>query len=153
MGANSVEEGTMNLGPLGLAEVSVVDADEAAAIEGAALQAGQDVRSVDLPEALSSGQLLDQLGSALLFPDYFGRNWDAVDECLQDINWIQGRATVILVFHADRLLSTDCLTAINFVRTLARASTTWRERHISLRVVLVGSKRLFNTTDAILRPL
>jgi RNAse (barnase) inhibitor barstar len=33
---------------------------------------------------LGEGDLFDALASALALPDYFGRNWDALDECLRD---------------------------------------------------------------------
>jgi RNAse (barnase) inhibitor barstar len=33
---------------------------------------------------LGEGELFDALASALALPDYFGRNWDALDECLRD---------------------------------------------------------------------
>lgn len=39
--------------------------------------------SVDGVE-LGEGELFDALASALELPDYFGRNWDALDECLRD---------------------------------------------------------------------
>lgn len=29
---------------------------------------------------------MDVVSAALSFPDYFGRNWDALDECLGDVD-------------------------------------------------------------------
>lgn len=36
---------------------------------------------VELPE----GDLFDAIADALALPGYFGRNWDALDECLRDL--------------------------------------------------------------------
>jgi RNAse (barnase) inhibitor barstar len=33
----------------------------------------------------SKETFLDAVSAALTFPDYFGHNWDALDECLRDI--------------------------------------------------------------------
>jgi RNAse (barnase) inhibitor barstar len=55
---------------------------------------------VGLPSSLGTkAELLEALRLALALPDYFGRNWDALDEVLRDLNWIRER-DVILV-HAD----------------------------------------------------
>src|SRR2546423_736593 len=32
--------------------------------------------------------LLDEIASALAFPEWFGRNWDALDDCLGDLSWL-----------------------------------------------------------------
>jgi len=43
--------------------------------------------------------LFRALVPALALPDYFGANWDALEECLGDLSWIE-RRTVALV-HED----------------------------------------------------
>jgi RNAse (barnase) inhibitor barstar len=34
---------------------------------------------------LAEGELFAALADALALPDYFGHNWDALDECLRDL--------------------------------------------------------------------
>lgn len=36
----------------------------------------------------SKTALLDEIASALAFPDWFGRNWDALSDCLGDLSWL-----------------------------------------------------------------
>lgn len=47
----------------------------------------------------SVDELYDVLSEALHLPDYFGRNWNALDEVLGDLSWLAPRRIVIV--HAD----------------------------------------------------
>jgi hypothetical protein len=42
-------------------------------------------------------QLLNQIAEKCSFPDYFGHNWDALDECLKDFHWIA--VDEIILYH------------------------------------------------------
>jgi RNAse (barnase) inhibitor barstar len=53
-----------------------------------------------IPAGLSSqDQLFTALSQALEFPDYFGKNWNALLDCLTDLSWIKHRRVVIK--HSD----------------------------------------------------
>src|SRR5262245_26914082 len=41
--------------------------------------------------------LLRALAHALKFPGYFGDNWDALEECLCDLSWLDAPAGVVLL--------------------------------------------------------
>jgi hypothetical protein len=40
--------------------------------------------------------LMDALARALELPDWFGRNWDALDEVLGDLSWITEREVALV---------------------------------------------------------
>jgi len=42
-------------------------------------------------------QLLKDLAVALGFPDWFGHNWDALEDCLTDLSWRDASAHVLLI--------------------------------------------------------
>lgn len=46
--------------------------------------------------------LLAEVGRVLDFPDYYGGNWDALEECLSDLSWHAGPLR-LLITHADAL--------------------------------------------------
>ncbi len=41
--------------------------------------------------------LLNNMASALGFPDWFGHNWDALEDCLTDLSWRDAPGYVLLV--------------------------------------------------------
>lgn len=49
-------------------------------------------------------ELMAALADVLKFPDYFGANWDAVDECLRELeSWLGPGGHVLLVSSGDSL--------------------------------------------------
>lgn len=64
------------------------------------------VKVVDGRRCRSKQELLSEFAASLGFPDYFGRNWDAFHECINDLDVPAGqvRGYVILVIHAEELL-------------------------------------------------
>ena len=41
-------------------------------------------------------QLLKNIAQALEFPDWFGHNWDALEDCLSDLSWREAAGTILL---------------------------------------------------------
>ncbi len=42
-------------------------------------------------------ELFQAVAGAFRFPDYFGNNWDALDECLRDLDWLSGENGYVLI--------------------------------------------------------
>lgn len=66
-------------------------------------------------------ELLAALGRALDLPDYYGGNWDALEECLNDLSWREGPLWLVLR-HADAL-SADLLDTL--IDIFAEAAAEW----------------------------
>jgi hypothetical protein len=57
----------------------------------------------DCAPAVDKRGLLRAIARALRFPAYFGYNWDALEDCLTDLDWLDARGTVLILSRADRL--------------------------------------------------
>jgi hypothetical protein len=68
-----------------------------AEIEDAVRGTRLDLAIVDLRDAQDKETLLEHLARALGFPDWFGGNWDALEDCLCDLSWRPGEGHVLVV--------------------------------------------------------
>jgi RNAse (barnase) inhibitor barstar len=48
--------------------------------------------------------LLHEFAAALQFPHYFGDNWDALEECLNDLEWLHTGDLILCISNADKVL-------------------------------------------------
>ncbi|GGM34372.1 hypothetical protein GCM10012275_02150 [Longimycelium tulufanense] len=69
--------------------------------------------------------VLEQFNTALRFPVYFGWNWDALSDCLEDLNWCPAERYLLVVESAERVLTDEPDAKEVFYRILARAAYFW----------------------------
>lgn len=69
-------------------------------LAAAATGAGLVLRRVDLGLARTKADLLGALATGLDLPAHFGRNWDALADCLMDRDWMPEQGLVVLVEHS-----------------------------------------------------
>ena len=69
--------------------------------------AGFALRMVRGKKCATPAGLFAEFARALEFPDYFGHNWDALEECLADLEWLPAKGYVILVTDAQEVISDD----------------------------------------------
>jgi len=85
-------------------------------------------------------QLLKHVAMTLDFPADFGHNWDALEECLTDLEWVDGEGYVIYYDHIDTLLSEHPDQFETLVEILRDAVASWKEDGTAMIVLLSGSK-------------
>lgn len=70
----------------------------------------------------------DELAEALQLPDHFGRNWDAVRDCLTDLEQLPGPGYLLLVRDADQVLAEEPAERLGvLLRVLDRSAAEWAE--------------------------
>lgn len=73
------------------------------ALRTAAVDAGQVVVRLDLAGCADKASLLAAASAAFRFPDWFGRNWDALSDSLGDLSWLDAPGYLVLVENPQRL--------------------------------------------------
>ena len=63
------------------------------------------VKTLDGRACRTKERLLKEIAVTLAFPDYFGENWDALEECLCDLSWVSGTGHLLLIEEAEALLA------------------------------------------------
>jgi hypothetical protein len=69
--------------------------------------------------------LLTECARALDFPDYFGHNWDALEECLADLEWSPAKGYILLITDAAHVLPDDEEEYVTFLEILRDAGEAW----------------------------
>ena len=69
----------------------------------------------------------NELTEKLKLPDYFGRNLNALDECLTDLEWLglDGRALVVIVRDAEAMMHSDRELYDIFIGVMRDAGKEW----------------------------
>ncbi|MGH7626152.1 MAG: barstar family protein [Gemmatimonadaceae bacterium] len=71
--------------------------------------------------------LCDEMGAALQFPYYFGGNFNAIEDCLTDLDWLPGNSYVLVVTDAPSVLArADPDDVEAFLALLARVHEYWQ---------------------------
>jgi hypothetical protein len=96
-----------------------------AEIEDAVRGTRLDLAQVGLAGVDDKEGLLGRLAQALGFPEWFGGNWDALEDCLCDLSWRRGDGHVIVLRGADALGAEDMGVLVD---VLSSCAAYWVER-------------------------
>ena len=86
--------------------------------------------------------LLDRIALAISFPEWFGRNWDALEDCLTDLSWCPAQGHV---FVFDSVTPDDAVGVL--IDVLASSAEFWAARHRSFFGVFVDPDRSLALAD------
>jgi RNAse (barnase) inhibitor barstar len=108
-------------------------------VQSAAKKAGYDFVHVDGKNIERKEQLMTNLATALRLPKTFGKNWDALEECLIDLDG-EGDGYVLFYDHIDGLLNAHPDQFETLVEILRDAVASWKEDGTPMVVLLSGAK-------------
>ena len=112
------------------AKSGVYRATDAAVPRTAASEAGLALFEVPLAGTQDKAALLRQFAASLGFPDWFGGNWDALEDCLTDLSWHAAAGYVLLIHGAAALAARHPDEHGVLLDVLGACAQYWRERGV-----------------------
>jgi RNAse (barnase) inhibitor barstar len=109
-------------------------------IQAAAKRAGFAFFHIEGKNITRKEQLLNHTATAMHFPKSFGHNWDALEECLTDLEWVDAEGYVIYYDHIDPLLEKHPDQFETLIEILRDAVASWKEDGAAMVVLLSGTK-------------
>jgi RNAse (barnase) inhibitor barstar len=108
---------------------------------------GYVVRIVQGKKCSTPTGIFEEFARALEFPNYFGHNWDALEECLADLGWLPAKGYVILITEAQSVIPGDDEEYETLLQILNDAGEAWSkgqtadERRAPFHVFFVVSEQ------------
>lgn len=111
---------------------------------------GWRVYHLDGREMDGKAEFLSRSAAALGFPSYFGHNWDAFEECLNDMLWEPDRPALLLFDRAGHFAGAAPEQFATALDILAAAVTNRQSGRALLVVLLRGAGRAAAHLSAVL---
>ena len=96
------------------------------------------VLEADCRGARNKRRLMESLAAALALPAYFGGNWDALADCLTDLEWLPAEGYVLMLRGLEGLARQSPRDYAMLVDVLSDASGYWRDAGVPFYVLLAG---------------
>ena len=119
-----------------------VDARDTGAMAEAGAALDFEVARIDLAGCADKADALSRFAVALRFPEWFGGNWDALEDCLGDLSWRDSARTVLAMKNFQRNDELGILIDI-----LASTAQFWAEQGGSFVAIFVDPKRELDLPD------
>jgi RNAse (barnase) inhibitor barstar len=107
-------------------------------LTAAAQAVGYPLFRIDATAARTKSKLLGLISRALSFPAWAGRNWDALEDCVTDLGWIDAPGVVIEFDALDAYAKADPEGFVILMDIFKAAAEYWRTQHKPFWVIFTG---------------
>jgi RNAse (barnase) inhibitor barstar len=96
---------------------------------------------IDFAAIKNKEQLLNEIAKQLMLPDYFGHNWDALNDCLTDFSWLPAPGYMIVFDHCEQFIKSNEEDFDTLIEICEEAVDFWKEENKPFWTVLSGLKQ------------
>ncbi|MBL3582063.1 barstar family protein [Oleidesulfovibrio alaskensis] len=79
--------------------------------------------------------LMIEIEKVMQFPDYFGRNWDALEECMQDMKWLPAKHYILIIHDAEDCWKNIPEVVYTLIEIWVDSALYWRKRETAFHLV------------------
>lgn len=109
-----------------------------AALETAAAESDFAAWRVDLAGVRGKQELLDAIARDLAFPEWFGSNWDALEDSLTDLAWCVASGYVLILENAGGFAAADPEEFETALEVFDAAAEYWYDEDVPFWVFVGG---------------
>ena len=91
---------------------------------------GCAVFHIDLSTAEDKAGMLAIVGTAMHFPEWFGHNFDALADCLNDLAWQPAEGYFVLLDHCDGIHGRAESDFVAMLQIFEQAADEWRDQGV-----------------------
>ncbi|MGH8083477.1 MAG: barstar family protein [Lysobacter sp.] len=113
-----------------------IDARDARALADAAAALDYAVARADFAGCQDKDDALERIARALRFPEWFGGNWDALNDSVNDLSWWPAPGYLLLIEHAGAWQQGYGEDAQTLVEILNDAAQDWARSRIAFWALL-----------------
>ena len=113
-----------------------IDARDSQALADAATELGFALARVDFAGCRDKDDALARIAAGLRFPAWFGGNWDALDDSVNDLSWWPAPGYLLLIEHAGDWQAAHADDAATLVEILGDAAQDWAKTRVPFWALL-----------------
>ena len=120
----------------------LTDRDSVAIANGAAglQKLGTEIFYLDGREIRDKQSFLQKMAEVMQFPDYFGYNWDALEECITDLDWYPAARYILIYDYPESFAKAEPKQWKIAYDILRSAVEYWQGMDTPLEVLLIGER-------------
>lgn len=94
-------------------------------------------------------KLFNEFSAVFQFPWYFGENWDAFEECINDLGWLNTEVYVLFISNSEALLELNMESLVTFLNIIKSTILEWEQgRDLgAMKTSPTPFKIIFHTTE------
>ena len=113
-----------------------IDARDSQALADAAAELEFALARVDFAGCRDKDDALARIAAGLRFPEWFGGNWDALDDSVNDLSWWPAPGYLLLIERAGSWQAANADDAATLVEILGDAARDWAKTRVPFWALL-----------------